>query len=153
MGKYTTLVRGLREKEKRSKALYYYVFKHSIVIDSNVSMSNPHLIDATPLRPYAVDAVAPETQAHARTTYDINDITPLAPLRAGVSELFADPPRWLCRQVAEYRKAPYERMLGPLVQAVRLHIALVRSPDDAPTAALRAGPGTAEIRTEVEREL
>lgn len=123
MGKYTTLVRGVREEEKSSKALYYYVFKHSIIIDSSVASLNPHLIGATPLRGYAVDAVAAEHEETARTTYDtstglrgygengitlapaegvttydINDIT----TREAVARLFMDQPGWLRRQLDAY---------------------------------------------------
>lgn len=108
-----------------------YVYKHSIVIDSSVSIPQP------------------QTEAGAGTTYDINDKTP----PPAVTGLFTRAPRWLVRQVGMYRKTPDERMLAPLCEAVRLQLAVELYPDLPPTQALRGGPSIVEVRPAVEREL
>lgn len=69
-----------------------------------------------------------------------------------VTELLAEPPACLCRQAEMYRADP-ERLLRPLVAAVRLCIAESRVPGVSPTTALRSAPDPAAIRPAVVRAL
>lgn len=162
MGKYTTLVRRVREGKKRCKALYNNAFKHCIYIDRNVVATNPHLISSTPLRPNAVDAVAPESAgATPLRPYAIDAVAPDSgnpgdqdlDWSQNVAALFASPPEWLRRQVELLRAAPDDRLLDPTVAAVRLEIAQKRSPDVSPTVAVHSAPDIAALRSAVVREV
>ncbi len=136
-----------------------YVYKHSIVIDSSVAFPQP------------------QAEAHDRTTYDINDITPAAVPSGGalpssaagarVEGLFMDAPRWLMRQVEKCRERPRAEMHRCLVEAVRAQVAFDLHPEEAeidpasnklvgsPASALNEAdvPTHAEIEREVRKWL
>ena len=62
MGKYTSLARQLEEPGAQKKGVSTRIdntYKHSIVVDTKSSSVAQPSDDATPLRPYAVNAVIP----------------------------------------------------------------------------------------------